>query len=267
VYPTLHTKGKVTPSTFGFNCPVGTTRVPALQGHFDEWYRSFDLSYADTKRAARFIAELKRFEAAGEMPRLQILRLPNDHTYGVTRGQRTPAALVGDNDLALGQLVEAVSHSKFWPETAIFVVEDDAQNGPDHVDAHRTVALVISPYSKRSSVDSTLYSTTSMLRTIELVLGLKPMTQFDAAARPMFASFQSGPDLRPYTALPANVDLNARNPATAWGGELKMNFAREDAADDMLLNEVIWRSVRGPNHPMPAPVRAAFVFPHPKNDD
>jgi hypothetical protein len=162
----------------------------------------------------------------------------------------------------MGQLVEAVSRSKFWPQTAIFVVEDDAQNGPDHVDAHRTTAYVISPYTKRGAVDSTMYSTTSMLRTMELILGLKPMSQFDAAATPMFNSFQAAPDLSPYQALPANVDLGERNTAQAWGNQFKMNFAREDAVDDLLLNEVVWRSVRGPDSPMPAPVRAAFVFEH-----
>src|SRR5262245_46617805 len=115
------------------------------------------------------------------MPRLEVVRLPNGHTHGVTRGHRRPTAYVADNDVALGMLVEAVSRSKFWPTTAIFVVEDDAQNGPDHVDAHRTVALAISPYARRRGVDSTLYSTSSMLRTMELILGLQPMTQFDAA--------------------------------------------------------------------------------------
>ncbi len=245
----------------------GWTRVKALQGHFDEWYRGFDLAYPDAKRADRFIAEFKRLEAANAMPRLQILRLPNDHTQGATVGSHTPTAFVADNDLALGRIVETITHSKYWPHTAIFVVEDDAQNGPDHVDAHRTVALVISPYTKRGAVDSTMYSTCSLLRTMELILGLQPMSQFDAAATPMFNTFQPAPDLRPYTVLPANVDLDARNKRTAWGGNLKLNFAREDAADDLLLNEVIWRSVRGPNSPMPAPVRAAFVFPTPKTDD
>ena len=247
----------------------GKSRVATLQGHFDEWYRSFDLDYSDQKRADRFISELKRFEAEGEMPRLQIVRLPNDHTYGTTLGKHTPVALVADNDLALGRLVEAVSHSKFWPQTALFVVEDDAQNGPDHVDAHRTVAFMISPYAKRGAVDSTMYSTSSMLRTMELILGLKPMSQYDAAATPMFNSFQAGADTRPYSALAAKVDLTERNPKVAWGGDWskKMNFAKEDAADDLLLNEVIWRSIRGARSPMPAPVRAAFVFAHGKDDD
>ena len=247
--------------------PPVRTRVKALQGHIDEGYPGFDLDFPDVKRAERFISELKRFEAEGDMPRLQIIRLPNDHTSGTARGKRTPTALVADNDLAFGQLVEAVSRSKFWAQTAIFVVEDDAQNGPDHVDAHRTIAFVISPYTRRAAVDSTLYSTSSMLRTIELILGLKPMSQFDAAAHPMFNAFQNSPDLRPYLALPANVNLDERNEAHAWGSQFEMNFSREDAADDLLLNEVVWRSVRGADSPMPAPVRAGFVFPHSTEED
>ena len=244
-------------------------RLKSLQGHFDEWYRSFDMDYSDLKRADRYLAELKRFEAEGEMPRLQIIRLPNDHTSGTSPGKLTPTAYVAENDLALGRVVEAVSRSKFWSQTAIFVVEDDAQNGPDHVDAHRTIAFVISPHTKRGAVDSTMYSTSSMLRTIELILGLKPMSQFDAAATPMFHSFQNQPDRRPYVARLAQVDLNERNGRTAWGGDKsrKMDFTKEDAADDLVLNEIIWRSVRGATHPMPAPVRAAFVFTHPKDDD
>ena len=241
-----------------------TSRVPSLRGHFDEWYRGWDLDYPDVKRAERFIQELNRFESEGEMPRLQLVRLPNNHTYGTSAGKHTPTAMVADNDLALGMLVEAVSRSKFWAQTAIFVVEDDAQNGPDHVDAHRTVAYVISPYVKRATVDSTMYSTSSMLRTMELILGLEPMSQFDAAAMPMFNSFRAEPDARPYTIKPVNVDREQRNLKTAWGSEQsrKMDFSKEDAADDLLLNEVIWRSVRGADRPAPAPVRAAFVFPH-----
>ena len=244
-----------------------TSRIKALQGHFDPWFRSFDLGYPDVQRAARFIAELQRFEQAGDLPRLQIVRLPNDHTHGVTAGHPTPTAYVADNDLALGQVVDAVSRSKFWPHTAIFVVEDDAQNGSDHVDAHRTVALVISPYTKRGAVDSTLYSTSSMLRTMELLLGLQPMTQFDAAAAPMFNAFQAQPNLQPYAALPANVDLTVTNTVAAWGSRLRFNFAKEDAADDRLLNEVVWRSVKGAAQPMPAPVRAGFVFTSPRDND
>jgi hypothetical protein len=242
-------------------------RVKSLQGHIDPMYRGFDLAYSDLQRADRFIAEFKRLEAADQMPRLQILHLPNDHTHGATPTFPTPSAYLAQNDLALGRIVEAVSHSGDWPQTAIFVVEDDAQSGSDHVDAHRTVAMVASPYAKRGAKDSTMYSTTSMLRTMELILGLKPMSQFDAAATPMYATFQAEPDLRPYDAVPSNIDLDEKNRLTAWGGKLKMNFVVEDAADDYLLNEVIWKSVRGANSPMPAPVRAAFVFGRKDDDD
>jgi DNA-binding beta-propeller fold protein YncE len=246
-----------------------TTTVRELQGHFDPWFRCWDMDYPDVKRAERFIEELKRFEHEGQMPRLQIVRLPNDHTFGTSVGKRTPRAMVADNDLAFGMLVEAVSRSKFWPETAIFVVEDDAQNGPDHVDAHRTIAFAISPYTKRGVVDSTMYSTSSMLRTIELILSLRPMSQFDASAIPMYHSFQSKPDLKRYRARPVTVDLGERNLETAWGRELseKMDFSKEDAADDLLLNEMVWRSVRGADQPMPPPTRAAFVFVHPEESE
>jgi DNA-binding beta-propeller fold protein YncE len=246
----------------------GTARVKALEGHFDPGFRGFDLDYMDQKRADRFIEELGRFEQDGEMPRFIVMRLPNDHTTGTKVGKPTPTAMVADNDLALGRVVEAVTKSKFWKDTAIFVIEDDAQNGSDHVDAHRTVALVISPYTKHGAVDSSMYSTSSMLRTMELILGLKPMSQFDAAARPMYASFQPKPELRPYQHVVPDTDLNATNLASAWGAKLSEQFdlTREDAADDLLLNEVIWRSVRGARSPMPAPVRAAFVFPHLKTE-
>jgi DNA-binding beta-propeller fold protein YncE len=240
-----------------------TTNVEALKGHFDPKFHTYDLSYPDAKRADRFLEELAEFEKAGEMPRLVILRLPNDHTSGTTPGKPTPTAYVADNDLALGRVVEGLSRSRFWKGMAIFVVEDDAQNGSDHVDAHRTVALAISPYIRRKTVDSTMYSTSSMLRTIELILGLEPMSQFDAAARPMSNAFTASPDFTPYAHRPARVDLDARNAATAWGAEQskRLNLEIEDRADDLIFNEIIWKSVKGPNSPMPPPVRSAFVIP------
>ncbi len=239
-------------------------RVKALEGHIDPYFRGFDLDYPDQKRADRFLAELARFEREGKLPQLTILRLPNDHTSGSRAGKPTPTAYVADNDLALGRVIEGISKSKFWKDTAVFVVEDDAQNGSDHVDAHRSVALVISPYTRRGAVDSSMYSTSSILRTIELILGLKPMSQFDAAARPMYASFQPAPNLKPYQHVAPAVDLDEKNLATAWGADLseKLDLTKEDAADDLLFNEIIWRSVRGPTSRMPPPVRAAFVFPH-----
>jgi YVTN family beta-propeller protein len=245
------------------------TKYPTLEGHFDPKFPSYDLSITDVSRAERFIEVLKEFEANGEMPRLITMRLPNDHTSGTRPGTPTVTAMVADNDLALGMVVEALSHSKFWKDMAIFVVEDDAQNGPDHVDAHRTVALAISPYIRRKTVDSTLYSTSSMLRTMELILGLNPMSQFDAAARPMWNAFTRTPDLTPYLCRPANVDLNERNGQEAVGAEasLRLNLEKEDQADDLIFNEIIWKAVKGADSVMPAPVRAAFVLPRPEEDD
>ena len=240
----------------------GKARVPALEGHFDPLYRSYDLDYLDVDRAKRFAETMLEFERNGNLPQFIVLRLPNDHTVGTKVGKKTPTAMVADNDLALGQVVESISKSKYWSESAIFVVEDDAQNGSDHVDAHRTVALAISPYIRRGTVDSTLYSTSSMLRSMELILGIEPMTQFDAAANPMYACFSKSGDVSPFLHLPAQVDLNATNNALAWGAveSERLDFAKEDAADDLLLGEIVWRSVRGAASPMPPPVRAAFVF-------
>lgn len=238
-----------------------TTKVESLQGHFDPGFWGYDLDVTDQERADRFLHVLNEWNEKGEMPRLVILRLPNDHTSGTRVGKPTPQAYVADNDLALGRVVEALSQSRFWPRLAIFVVEDDAQNGSDHVDAHRTVAYAISPYVRRGVVDSTMYSTSSMLRTMELILGLDPMSQFDAAARPMWASFTGEPDLTPYKNRPARIDLNTLNTASAWGAEAseKLDLSREDAADDLVFNEIIWKAVKGADSPMPPPVRAAFV--------
>ncbi|HEX3313423.1 MAG TPA: alkaline phosphatase family protein, partial [Gemmataceae bacterium] len=242
----------------------GTPRVKSLEGHYDPWYVGFGLDYRDEFRADRFISELQRFEKEGGMPQLSIVKLPNDHTQGQKVGKPTPTAMVAENDLALGRIVEGLTKSKFWPETAIFVIEDDAQNGSDHVDAHRTVALCISPYTQHGKVDSTMYSTASMLRTMELILGLRPMSQFDAAARPMYASFQTRPNLQPYEHRAPETDRAAVNLASAWGAKVSetFDFSEEDLVDDLLLGEVVWRSVRGADSPMPPPVRAAFVFPH-----
>src|SRR5262249_41831767 len=162
------------------------------------FYRAFDLEYTDVDRVKVFLSEFAEYEKTGQMPRLILMRLGNDHTNGTSAGKIAPLSQAADNDYALGQLVEAVSKSRFWGSTAIFVLDDDAQNGADHVDSHRSPGFVISAYVKRHIVDSTMYNTTSMLRTMELLLGLKPMTQFDAASRVMAASFQNTPDATPY---------------------------------------------------------------------
>jgi hypothetical protein len=191
------------------------------------------------------------------------MRLPNDHTNGTSPGRLTPRAMVADNDQALGRIVEAISRSRFWKESAIFVLEDDAQNGPDHVDAHRSVAFAISPFVRRHSVDSTMYSTSAMLRTIELILGLPPMSQYDAAATPMYAAFQPAANTASYTGRKARVPLDERNPANAPGAQasLAMNFEEADETPEIELNQILWQSVHGAGSVMPPPRRSAFVRP------
>jgi DNA-binding beta-propeller fold protein YncE len=177
-------------------------------------------------------------------------------------GAPTPKAYVADNDYALGRVVDAVSHSPYWASTAIFVVEDDAQNGPDHVDAHRTIAQVISPYTRTGKVDSTFYSTVSMLRTMELLTGLGPLTQFDAAATPMFNAFTAHPDTTPYTAiLPDDSVLKAVNGAQAplAAEAAKQDLSSEDRIDMTTFNQEVWQSVKGTAVPMPAPQHNAIT--------
>jgi hypothetical protein len=171
--------------------------------------------------------------------------------------------MIAENDLALGRIVEAISHSASWKESAIFVLEDDAQNGPDHVDAHRSPALVISPFSKRHMVDSTLYTTSGLLRTMELLLGLPPMSQYDAAATPMYNAFQATPVLAPFSHLAARIPLDEKNERTAFGADasMRMNLAEADLAPEQELNEILWRSVKGPRSPMPPITRSAWIRP------
>jgi hypothetical protein len=247
---------------------VGPVRalVPGLEGRVHPDYPPYDLEIPDNRRVDVWLEEFRRFEREGGLPRLSIIRLGNDHTAGTRPGYPTPRAMIAENDLALGRLVEAISLSRFWRESAIFVLEDDAQNGPDHVDSHRSVALVISPFARRGATDGTLYTTSGMLRTIELILGLPPMSQYDAAATPMYAAFQEQPVLTPYRKREARVSLDEKNTAASWGAaaSLAMNLEEADLAPELPLNEILWKSVRGPDSPMPPPVRAAFVSPVPE---
>lgn len=240
-------------------------RVPGLVGHISPDYgvaRKTGEIVRDSNRVDAFLKEFREYEKNGNLPRFIVMSLGEDHTHGTSPGRHTPQACVASNDLALGKLVEAVSHSKYWPEIAIFIIEDDAQNGPDHVDAHRTVGLVISPYIKRHTVDSTQYTTVSMMRTMELILGLPPLSQYDAAARPMFASFTDKPDLTPYGHQLAKIDLNAVNPKTAYGADrsAKMDFSDYDRIDDFELNEILWRAIKGKEAPLPPAVRRAIAY-------
>jgi len=239
--------------------------VPGLLGHFSP---DFGIAAAtgkrnrDTDNADVFVKEYREYEKNGTIPRFMVMSLGEDHTTGTRPGTFTPKACVASNDLALGRIVDAISHGKHWNEFAIFVIEDDAQNGPDHVDAHRTVGLVISPYTKRKTLDSTMYSTVSMIRTMELILGLPPLSQYDAAARPMFASFTDKPNLTPYTHEPAKIDLNGVNAPTAYGADrsLKMDFDEYDKIDDFELNEILWRAIKGKDAPIPPAVRRAIAY-------
>jgi YVTN family beta-propeller protein len=243
--------------------------VPGLEGLVHPSYPPWDMSIPDNRRVDVWLEEFQRFEREGSLPRLSILRLGNDHTAGTRPGYPTPRAMVAENDLALGRMVEAVTKSRFWKESAIFVIEDDAQNGPDHVDAHRSVLLAISPYARRGALDSTLYTTSGVLRTIELILGLPPMSQYDAAATPMYGAFQPKAVLTPYTRREARVPLDETNPPNAPGAaaSLAMNMEEADQAPDLELNEIIWKAVRGASSEMPPPVRAAFVRPLEDEDD
>jgi hypothetical protein len=233
-------------------------RDPAIGKNFSPAYRGWDLDYSDIDRFKAWEKELTEFEKNGKLPSLCIMHLPNDHTAGTRKGALTPKAYVAQNDYALGLIVERLSKSPYWKETAIFVVEDDAQNGPDHVDAHRSVGLVIGPYTKGRGVDHSLYTTASMLRSIELILGLPPMSQYDAAATPMFSIFSTKPDPTPYAVEKPRHDLGEKNKAGSYGQSMmeKFNLRREDAVPDRAFNEIVWRSIKGT--PMPAPRYSIF---------
>jgi hypothetical protein len=197
--------------------------------------------------------EFNQFEQSNSLPQLELVRLPSDHTEGTVPGFLTPQAMVADNDQALGRIVDIVSHSKDWASTAIFVTEDDAQNGPDHVDSHRTTSLVISPYtSSGQRAEGTLYDSASMVRTIELILGLPPLSQFDAAAQPMWRAFSATPDVSPYAALPETFGPTV-NSAQAAGAQLsaQMDFRYEDRAPMGQLNRVLWQAIKGTSAPYP----------------
>jgi YVTN family beta-propeller protein len=237
-----------------------TSEVHTLRPFLCPTFIGFPQTVPDVYRAREFIKELHACEAKDSLPNFMIMLLPNDHTTGTKEGFPTPKASIADNDLALGQIVEAVSKSKFWKETAIFVIQDDPQSGLDHVDGKRTVAFCISPYTKRGEVVSTQYNQNSILRTIELILGLPPMSQFDLTATPMVDCFRNEPDFTPYTALPSNIPLDQLNPKLAslkgkqkyWAKKsMEMPFEEVDMAEDDVLNRIIWYAVKGYDVPYP----------------
>jgi len=238
--------------------------IEQLQPYLCPTFIGFPSVVPDVYRADEFIKELKEFELNGDFPNFVIMLLPNDHTSGTSPGMPTPQAAVADNDLALGRIVEAVSHSKFWKETCIFVTEDDPQAGLDHVDGHRTVGLVISPYTKRNQVVSTYYSQISMVRTMENILGIPPMNQFDMAAEPMTDCFTNDPDFSPYKSLPSNIPLDQLNPplvalsgdALYWANKsLEQDLGDVDRIDEDTFNRILWHAVKGYDVPYPGKVK------------
>jgi len=238
-----------------------------LRGRFDSLYPDFNTSYPDQLRADEFLNEFAQFVEArkagrgSEMPTFVLLYLPDDHTAGTTAGSPRPAASVADNDLALGRVVEAVSHSPYWDDTAIFVLEDDAQDGADHVDAHRSIALVISKYSPGSAeqpyVAHQFYTTVNVVHTMEVLVGVPPMNQNDAYAPVVAPLFSGAGNQPPFTADWRNRDnglIYQMNPPRGPGAQesSRMDFSRPDAANAQLLNAILWRDRKG-NTPMPAP--------------
>ena len=257
----LCSRSGVSYRTYGEFADDYKANIPSLEGHFCPYYTSWDESVRDTTRFSQWRREFDSLLAKNAVPKLNTLRFINDHTQGLTPNKPTPFAHVADNDLAVGLFVEYLSQSPIWKETAIFILEDDAQNGPDHVDAHRTTAYLAGGFVKRRFVDHTMYSTSSMLRTMELILGLPPMTQYDAAATPMWNCFSLRPDTSPFRAKPSNInldDINTKNNALSKKS-LEFDFSKEDRVPDMEFSELIWKAVKGENSIMPAPRRSAFL--------
>ncbi len=254
-------RNRVTYRTYGEFADNYKANIPVLEHHFCPYFTSWDQTVRDTTRFFQWKKEFDSLLAVNAVPQFNSLRFINDHTEGLRIDRPTPFAHTADNDWAVGLFVECLSKSRIWNESVVFIVEDDAQNGPDHVDAHRTTAYVAGGFVKRKFVDHTMYSTSSMLRTMELILGMPPMTQYDAAAEPMWRCFNSTPNSDSFTSLPAQIDITEKNMAVnEWQRRSeKFDFSKEDAIPDMEFNLVLWHGIKGDNVPLPAPKRAAFV--------
>jgi YVTN family beta-propeller protein len=254
-------RGGISYRTYGEFADDNKANYETLEGHICPNYSAWDMNYQDIQREKDWEHDFDSLFSINQVPRFNTIRFGNDHTSGMSKGAFSPKAAVADNDLAVGRFIEHLSNSAIWKESAVFIIEDDAQNGADHVDAHRSTAYIVSPYIKRNYVDHTLYSTSSMVRTMELILGLPPMSQYDAAATPMYRAFTANPDVTPFKAIEPLYDINERNMAD---NELSrksqyFNLAKLDAVPERKFNEVLWKAIKGINSEMPAPVRAAFV--------
>jgi Phosphoesterase family len=238
---------------------VYSSTVPSAAPYTSPTYPAWDLAVPDQRRADAWLAELAGYVRRGEMPALEVLHLPNDHTSGANPGMPTPRAYMADNDLALGRIVEGLSHSPFWRDSVVFVVEDDAQNGADHVDSHRAPLLVISPYNRRGVVRR-FANTTDVLATIEEILGLATLSQFDTFGRPLRGIFAATPDLTPYQALVPAQPLTDVNPPNAPGARqsLRLDFSVPDAADPNELNRILWQNLKA-GEPYPPPARLSTL--------
>jgi YVTN family beta-propeller protein len=242
--------------------------IPVLEGNFCKYFTGYNNSVMDTTRFYQWKRDFDSLLAINKVPQFNSVRFSNDHTEGLRLGRPTPYAHVADNDFAVGLFVEYLSKSPIWKETAIFIVEDDAQNGADHVDAHRSIAFVAGGFVKRGYVDHTMYSTSSALRTMELIVGIPPMSQYDAAATPMWRCFTSTPNLNSFNALMPTIHLKEKNTArNEWQRRSEQfNLAKEDAVPDLEFNKVLWHGLKGDHIPFPGPKRAAFYKPIEKAD-
>ncbi len=249
----IHHTGLITYSNYPGLDSLAACRMTNIVG--------WEMAVPDVYRAAQFLSEFKGFVANGNLPNLIVMDLPNDHTSGTDPGSPTPAAQVADNDLAFGQIVEAVSHSPYWKDTCIFAVEDDPQSGWDHVSGYRTTAYAISAYTKRHAVIGINYNQTSMLRTMELMLGLPPMNQLDATATPMTACFTGQPDFTPFDALTNNIPLDQMNPVLSSIHDARqlrdaiassrLPLKKPDQCPESVLNRILWHAQRGFQEPYP----------------
>ena len=249
--------------TYGEFAENYKANIPALEGHVCPYFTGWDQTVRDTTRFHQWKLDFDSLLAINKVPQLNTLRFINDHTEGLRKGRPTPFAEVADNDLAVGMFIDYLSHTPIWNESVVFILEDDAQNGPDHVDAHRSTAYVAGGLVKRHFVDHTMYSTTSVLRTIELILGIPPMSQYDASSPSMWRCFSSVPHSAPFITLPARVNLDERNTAmNTWSRKSdEFDFTMEDRAPDDEFNRVLWIAVKGDHVPFPSIHRAAFVKP------
>ena len=261
-------RNRVTYRTYGEFMGDKEPNIPVLKNHFCTSFTPWDQSVRDTVRFRQWKHDFDSLLIADQLPRLNTIRFINDHTQGLSLNKPTPFAQVADNDLAVGLFVDYLSHSRVWKNSLIIIVEDDAQNGPDHVDAHRSTAYLAGGYVKKSFVDHTAYTTTSLLRTIELILGLPPMSQYDASAVPLWRCMNNTPDHPAFMVRPSLVDLNSKNLAeNIWQKKSeKFDFTKEDLVSDVEFNEVIWKAVKGLDSPCPPTVHAAF-FRASDNDD